>query len=410
MFHRLVENNLTPKKRQVKPKRDRCSRLMKFRSNQIIVLAFYWILNNNREEKMAQLRKNPLTKKWIIYPNVIEADSVRLFDSLPNIPNHRLPDDSPSSCIYCPSNIPDNLIEILTYKDQTLYFGNHPEMTDWDIKVTAATNPVFRIEDKLMRRGEKIYDIMGSPGAHEIIIMTPEHQKHPCDFSALEIHHTLLILQQRMSDLMRDSRLGHLFAYHLCGSDFGVKCNHSVLNLVAAPFVPEKIQRELSGAYEWYRMKERCLFCDIIEEEIKKRDKGLDHVIIEDSTDFTAIVPYFAAYPLEIWILPVEHNSDFLTVTGEEMSDLSRILNLVLYRIKKSIGLRPLTLDLMTQPNLHWGHRRGYWQTLEFDWHWSLRIIAHLPLLNDDEKAFHAATGSQINPIIPESAAKFLRR
>ena len=359
---------------------------------------------------MAELRRNPLTLKWTIYPNISGEESGRLLQDLLNIPNHRLPEDSPESCIYCPQNIAGNLIEILTYKDQTLFYGPHPEIDSWDVKVTAATTPVFRIEDTLMRKGERIYDIMGSPGAHEIIIMTPEHHKHPCDFSTLELHRSFSILQQRMSDLRKDSRLGHQFAYHLCGRDFGVNCNHSVMNLVAAPFVPEKIQRELSGAFDWYRIKERCLFCDILHEEHIKQTKNYAHGIIEESASFCAFVPYFASFPLEIWILPVEHNSCFLTVTDEEMQDLARMLNLVLYRIKRTAGIRPLSMDLMSQPDSQWGYQRGYWKTLQYDWHWSLRIIVHLPLLNDDQKSFHAATGSQINPVMPERAADFLRQ
>ena len=49
--------------------------------------------------------------------------------------------------------------------------------------------------------------------------------------------------------------------------------------------------------------------------------------------------------------------------------------------------------------------RRGYWATIEHDFHWHVEIIPRLT----NTAGFEWGTGFYINPTIPEEAAKFLQ-
>jgi UDPglucose--hexose-1-phosphate uridylyltransferase len=49
--------------------------------------------------------------------------------------------------------------------------------------------------------------------------------------------------------------------------------------------------------------------------------------------------------------------------------------------------------------------RRGYWTTLEHDFHWHVEIIPRLT----NTAGFEWGTGFYINPVAPEDAAQCLR-
>jgi hypothetical protein len=78
-------------------------------------------------------------------------------------------------------------------------------------------------------------------------------------------------------------------------------------------------------------------------------------------------------------------------------------------RMHGVIGPFAFSMLLMNRPNIHWGIQRGYWDTIDRDWHWTIRIFPDICLVSDDLRAFDHATGSKINPIFPEMAADYLR-
>jgi UDPglucose--hexose-1-phosphate uridylyltransferase len=359
---------------------------------------------------VAELRRNPLTGKWVIY----DAQNINR-SSLDERKRHiqsnmQLYPQDADVCPFCSTDHHPKQIEIMWVSGTRLiYPGERKPGQPWDVKVIAARNPIFRIEDALLRKGKGFFDTMGSPGAHELIVMSPQHGQAIWDFSEEQIRKVLAALSERMRDLLKDQRLGHQFAYHVYGQDLGSSVNHSVMNIIAIPFVPERIQAELSRAHDWFRIKERCLFCDIYEAEIERQKRGKIHGLVEETAHFTAMVPFFADRPFELWIMPVVHQSDFLRLTGNQVDDLARMLHLVSHRMFEVLGSVPLTMTLMNQPNATWGKKRGYWTTLNQDWHWTIRIHPQIESVTASLRVFNTATGSRVNPMLPEEAAEYLR-
>ncbi|MBN1552914.1 hypothetical protein JW979_15680 [bacterium] len=359
---------------------------------------------------MAELRRNPLTRKWIIYPQsnpdfkIIDERKTRARE------NHFLYPLEKNPCPYCPGSPSNHATPILyVSKNQMFYARSRSLPEEWSIKVQSAQHPVFRIEDELNRKGVRLYDTMGSPGAHEVVIMSNTHGKAIWDFTVRELEDVFTVVNERMRDLLKDPRLGHQFVYHIYGQDIGFLYNHAIMNLVVSPFIPEKIQCELSGAHDYFKMKERCLFCDIYEEELMARQKDKQHGLIEESDAFVAYVPFFSSFPFEVWIQPTEHSSDFLNTSSSEIAELSLISAKVFQCIHQSLGPIPIAVMLMNQPNIKWGISRGYWDTIHLDWHWSLRILPDFCWKEDEQCFFNYATGSRINSVLPEHGAEYLR-
>jgi UDPglucose--hexose-1-phosphate uridylyltransferase len=73
--------------------------------------------------------------------------------------------------------------------------------------------------------------------------------------------------------------------------------------------------------------------------------------------------------------------------------------------MKKVIGDFPYNTVLHTAPFRRQLNKRGYWETIEKDYHWHLEI---LPILTR-VAGFEWGSGFYINPLPPEDACKSVR-
>ena len=82
------------------------------------------------------------------------------------------------------------------------------------------------------------------------------------------------------------------------------------------------IVSELEGSKSYYGYKDRCIFCDIIREELRKEIR-----IVCQSEHFIAIAPYAPRSPFETWILPREHSSSYIDMGEGHLESLTTISN-----------------------------------------------------------------------------------
>src|SRR6185295_16140091 len=126
-----------------------------------------------------------------------------------------------------------------------------------------------------------VYDAMNGVGAHEIVIETATHGR---DLAASPVAATADVLRawrERMQDLKRDARFRSVLVFKNRGTAAGAGFDHPHSQLIAAPVVPAAVREELENATEHYRLHDRCLLCDVLQEEIASgtrvvaRDQGV---------------------------------------------------------------------------------------------------------------------------------------
>ena len=66
------------------------------------------------------------------------------------------------------------------------------------------------------------------------------------------------------------------------------------------------MQQELRGASDYYLLKERCIFCDIVDQEGQDRRR-----VVFENDEFIAASPFAARFPFELWLIPKTHGSHF---------------------------------------------------------------------------------------------------
>src|SRR6266567_3129909 len=120
------------------------------------------------------------------------------------------------------------------------------------------------------RRGEGLYDRMPTVGAHEVLVENPTHDRHLWQAEDAEIEQFLLLAAQRIQDLKGDARFRYISVFKNYGEGSGQEFEHPNAQLTATSFIPRRVLYELRAGLDYFKQKERCVFCDIISQELQQ--------------------------------------------------------------------------------------------------------------------------------------------
>jgi UDPglucose--hexose-1-phosphate uridylyltransferase len=251
--------------------------------------------------------------------------------------------------------------------------------------------PALRIEGDLEPSGEGLFDKMTGVGAHEVVIETPDHAASLASLPLDAVADVLLAFRERMLDLKKDPRFAYVLVFKNHGEAAGASLEHPHSQLIATPIIPIMVSEELAGSAQYYALKERCVWCDMLRQE--RRD---GRRLILESHGFVTLAPFAPRFPFETWILPVGHRAAFEDSTDEELRGLAGVLGEFLRRMNRVLGDPPFNFMLHTAP---------FREVQRESFHWRLEIIPKLTRV----AGFEWGSGFFINPMPPEDAAEALK-
>ena len=338
---------------------------------------------------MPELRHDPIQKRWVI----IASERGRRPD---DFPRQELT-DSGGFCPFCQGNESKTPPEIAAIRGN----GGRPNEPGWEVRVVPNKFPALRIEGDLERRGIGILDRMNGVGAHEVIIETPQHDLNMAEAPVEHLAKVIRMYRERLADLLRDFRFKYILIFKNCGAAAGATLTHPHTQIIATPVTPLTLAQELMSAKEHYQLKERCLFCDVIQQEMETGER-----IVISTDHFVALTPFASRFPFEIFLAPLRHHHSFAEISDEMIHHLAAVLKEVLLRTKKCLNDPPYNFLIHTIPNVKARPRRSsYWDTIDVDFHWHIELMPRLTRV----AGFEWGTGFYINPTAPEEAAKHLR-
>ncbi|MEW5700867.1 MAG: galactose-1-phosphate uridylyltransferase [Candidatus Zixiibacteriota bacterium] len=329
---------------------------------------------------MPELRKDPVNGRWVI----ISTERGKRPSDYPQQPPRRL---DARFCPFCPGNEAATPPEVAAIRNN----GSQPNEPGWTVRAMPNKYPALRIEGDLNREGVGIYDKMNGVGAHEVIVETPRHEENLVDMSPDRISAALGVCQERVNDLMKDSRFRYVLLFKNQGEAAGASLEHSHTQLIATPVVPKRVLEELEGARYYYNHRERCIFCDIVRQELSDGER-----VIDQNATFVALSPFAARFPFEIWILPRVHQAVFRSISDPHRLEFSELLRRVLLRLRNALNDPAYNFMFHAAP---FGHEN------DPEYHWHLEIIPKLTRI----AGFEWGTGFYINPTAPEESAECLR-
>ncbi len=328
---------------------------------------------------MPQLRKDPITSRWVI----ISTERGKRPLDFPAAP----PPRQVGFCPFCPGNEDKTPPEIMAYRNN----GNVSDRKGWSLRVVPNKFPALQIEGELDRAGEGIYDKMHGLGAHEVIIESPNHNDILSAMPEERVEDVLWAYRDRILDLKKDDRFQYILIFKNHGEQAGASLEHPHSQLIATPIVPKRAREEVDGAKAYFDYKDRCIFCDMVRQELQQELR-----VITQNDEFVAIAPFASRFPFETWILPKSHEPFFQDAQKHDMVSCARILKEVLGRMNQVL-INPAYNYLI--------HSLPLQDTEVGHYHWHIEIMPTLVRV----AGFEWGTGFYINPVLPEDAAKYLR-
>ncbi|MBU1727005.1 MAG: galactose-1-phosphate uridylyltransferase [Candidatus Omnitrophica bacterium] len=329
---------------------------------------------------MSELRRDPIGGRWVII-ETSHPDKPTDFD-------YEEGRFRSGTCPFCYGNEAMTPPEIDSFRE----LATSKNSPGWKVRVVPNKFPVLQVEGDLDRRGIGIYDLSNGIGAHEILIETPYHAKDIPDLSNNEVESFISMYCRRALDLVKDKRFKYIMIFKNYGPAAGASLEHPHTQVIALPMVPKNVMEEIKGAHNYFEYRERCLFCDIIRQELQEKER----VVLENAY-FLAFCPFVSRFPFEVWIIPKKHSSYFCHIPSEDIPFLASILKDLVTRVKKIFPGVSYNYIIHSSPINGDGSTEGY--------HWHIEFMPKLTRV----AGFEWGSGFYVVPTPPELAAKYLR-
>lgn len=329
---------------------------------------------------MSLLRYDVTTGDWIIFA---PERALRPSQHQP----HAAPATTPPAavCPFCPGQESSTTTEVYRFP--------RPGADGWLVRVIANKFPALRIEDDIHRVEDgRLFRRMGGCGAHEVVIESPEHDVYLAHQSPEQIERILRTLHFRFNDLMRDVRFQTIIIFKNHGEGAGTSIRHPHCQIIATPVVPRLLRLKHRVAVDYFDQTGRCLYCDILGDELAAGDR-----LLVENEHFAAVLPYASHVPYQIRLFPKHRQASFGRADPHTFRALAELLKTVLLKLDLGLNDPDYNMTLNTVP-------RGDEDEEYFNWH-----IDILPRLTNPA-GFELGSGMAINIVLPEEACQHLRR
>jgi UDPglucose--hexose-1-phosphate uridylyltransferase len=330
---------------------------------------------------MPELRRDPIIGRWVI----VSRERARRPQDYRMRHKHPPLEYNP----FAPGHEDETPAEILEYPPPA---SLPMESGRWWVRVVPNKYPALCSSDHPLRSACGFFDRMNGVGTHEIIIETPDPEATLATMSVEHVSEVLRAFQDRINDLKHDGRLKYILVFKNHGREAGASVAHPHCQLIALPIIPQTVQEELDGSLLYFRFRERCIYCDILDQEMEERVR-----VVSVNEQFVVIAPWAARMPFETWILPRRHQSHFEWIGAEDRISLAEILQDTLARLKVLLDDPPYNFMIHTSPCPE-GDLSYY--------HWHIEIMPKLA----EVAGFEWGSGFYINALPPEEAAQCLRQ
>ncbi len=267
----------------------------------------------------------------------------------------------------------------------------YPDEKKWRIAVIPNKYPAIErsaVCSVPFRQG--IYHARTAVGVHNLLI-TRDHNRHFIDLKKSEAVKVFEVLQAFHQMAAKDKCAAYISSFYNYGPDAGASVWHPHYQMLTLPIIPPHTVRSLRGANDYFKKFGRCVRCDILKVERKKRGR-----VIVENEHAIAIAPYASRRPFEVSILPKKHWPSVRETPSAAVRDIALALQSVLQRMKKYLNDPDLNFFVHDTPLDHKDYRHH---------HWHIEVIPKTSI----EAGFEFSTRIDINVVDPDNAAATLR-
>lgn len=323
---------------------------------------------------MAELRKDPTTRRWAI----IATERQKRPHDLAQSKDSTKP---PRPCPFEPGA--EDMLKAIEYP----HF-KYPDK--WKVWAMPNRFPALSYEGVPRTTIKGMFTTIEAVGGHEVFVDSAKHEATLATMEPVEIEAILNGYRERFKFWNSDERVKYVLVFKNYGEEAGASLVHPHSQLAATPVVPPRVTEEMDKGERYWKDHKRCILCDLIKDEI-----ALDVRIAFRNEHFVVICPFASRFPFETMILPLEHGSNFMDITNPEIESLADVMSKLFRKMADLLGDPPFNYLIHVAPN--------YAPNLRF-YHWHIEIIPRMT----EVAGFEWGAGVYINPTPPEAAAKDL--
>ena len=269
----------------------------------------------------------------------------------------------------------------------------YPSSEKWGIAVVPNKYPALtHLKGCVIDMLRGVYHAKTGVGDHEIVI-TRDHRKNFAELDSRTAKELIDVIKKRHGALAEDRCSAYIATFFNWGREAGASVSHPHYQILALPIIPPHASRSLLGAERYFKKYRRCVRCDLIAAERRKKER-----LVAENRHAIAIAPYAAKRPFEVSIFPKQHLSYFTKTSRAVVDDATLLLQSVMRRIKKY--LRDPDLNFFIHDAPVDGRNYSYH-------HWHIEVVPVNVI--SPPGGFEISTVININVVDPAVAAAILR-
>lgn len=326
-----------------------------------------------------ELRQDPITKSWVIVAAGRAKRPHELKPALPEKPKDYF-------CVLCPGNENQKIA-----KEVFRIGKGNPGKPGWEVRSVLNPSPYFERRSRSNHIvGEELFKKTTPVGTAEVLVETNKHGRDLVFMTEKELSEVIIAYQSRYNSLKKQWTEVSIFRNH--GFLAGQSLLHPHSQIVATREKSPRNKKEELHGIEYFYSHDKCLYCELIAKEIKKRER-----VILKTKNFIALSPWASEKPYEVIILPLRHDPSFGEITLAEIRDLSNILSTILRKAYIGFGDPSYNYFIRSFSNTPPLHNTA---------HWYLKIIFHHSIAG----GYEASSAAFVNAVPPEFATKEYRK
>lgn len=328
---------------------------------------------------MSELRQDPVSGHWVI----IAPDRARRPNTASGLAAFAAEADDP----FAEGRESETPGELLAYRRS----GTVPDTPGWTVRVVPNKFPAVVSGELPHIVADPLFRSVSGVGSHEVIVESPLMETCLSRLEPTQVREVFRCYRDRLLFHRQQQTCAHALVFKNKGVGGGATLAHTHSQLIASPWIPTAIERELQHCERYWRDYRRNLFADLLEREVAAGQR-----IVATTDNFLAVCPFASRVPGETWILPRGAEDVFELSADDIISECADLVRETLCRLDRvwtdlpyNFVIHSTPCSLSSQP----------W------YRWHLEIIPRI----GNTAGFEWGGGVYINSVPPETAARRLR-
>ncbi len=333
------------------------------------------MVNKKKKQSPSELRMDLVSNDWVI----VATGRARRPETFAKHSRKKGKKEK-QECPFCQE---ENLKEKLARRDK--------ENGEWFIVSIPNKYPALSPNKELQEYKIGPNRTMDGMGYHEVIV-TADHNRQMAQFNQKEMEMVVDLYQSRYIELINQRHIKYVSIFHNHGKEAGASVAHPHSQLMAIPVLDPDLRHSLDGAESFYRSQGKCVYCTMIEWDLKDKQR-----IVYENDQFVVLCPFASQIAFETRIYPKNHESYFEKMTEYEKTHFADAFRVALNKIYKGLNDPAYNFYLHTAPSVHKSYS---------NYHWHINILPK----TSTWAGFELGVGIEISIVEPEKAAEFLRK